>query len=144
MARIRTIKPDQRSETVDLSFIYVIGREMGAGSVGPTKIGVSDAPRKRADSINTSCPFRVKLFQIFACPTRALAFALEGCFSDTFADRKLNGEWYDMTVQEAALAVGQCITFSLADAEDIPEFEAFKTTLQSWRTGNILMRRALI
>jgi predicted GIY-YIG superfamily endonuclease len=86
----------------DDHFLYVIARKSDdAGLVGPVKVGISNNPKKRLATIQTACPFPVKLVYVFSCPNREIALQMERSFHTTRREKCLYGEWFDYSPREA-------------------------------------------
>lgn len=80
--------------------VYVIEHEHGY-----VKIGVSDNPVKRARSLQTGCPYEIRVLgQI----NTSEPFAVESNLHERHEERKKRGEWYNLTVREKARLVALC------------------------------------
>lgn len=105
---------------MDDCFVYVIGRDEG-----PVKVGISASPTARLSTIQTSCPFPVKLAQVFMCPDRDIARHIERSFHQTRREKCLYGEWFDYTPREVigilCIAFHVALRCNLADDEDLIE-----------------------
>lgn len=81
-------------------YIYVIGR-----TEGPVKIGVSRRPNERLNDLQGGCPFKLTVLHLFAEQNRNHALAHEQWFKDHHVDRRLVGEWFNMTADDARWAI---------------------------------------
>ena len=94
---IRTkISPDQNENK---GFIYVVCENQESG---PTKIGLSNSPSKRMPTLQTGNPRKLKMVAKFKCENMT---SFERLMHRHFADRHLNGEWFDVAPNEAIEAV---------------------------------------
>lgn len=99
-----------------ISLVYVIGSDVD----GPVKIGISSALADRARGINTSSPYRVKVFGVRFAASRPDKGNLG--VKDMFRrgaqklekdvhrklkefDLQLNGEWFDIGATDALAAI---------------------------------------
>lgn len=72
-----------------MSYIYVIGREQG-----PVKVGVSDTPERRLASLQTGCPFELRLLHVQKMRGRKHALRHERDFHAIYEMYHLRGEWF--------------------------------------------------
>lgn len=86
--------------------VYVIGQEEG-----PCKIGISKDPARRAADLQTGCPFRLDVLHHVECRDYSEALWLENTLHEVHQDRRLIGEWFDMSAAEAVDAV--CAGFEI-------------------------------
>jgi site-specific recombinase XerD len=94
---IRTkISPDQNENK---GFIYVVCENQESG---PTKIGLSNSPSKRMPTLQTGNPRKLKMVAKFKCENMT---SFERLTHRHFADRHLNGEWFDVAPNEAIEAI---------------------------------------
>lgn len=77
-------------------YLYVIGRDEG-----PVKVGIATAPLKRLTTIRTSCPFKIEILHIQPMRDRDHARKHERLFHRCMDERRLAGEWFSMTADEA-------------------------------------------
>jgi hypothetical protein len=82
------------------TFLYAIGRPQG-----PIKIGISDNPAGRLAQFQTSCPFKITVLHVEACDSRHLAMVDEAFAHRQLKDRRLWGEWFNITYPEAYDAI---------------------------------------
>ncbi|KAA1057171.1 GIY-YIG nuclease family protein [Azospirillum argentinense] len=81
--------------------VYVI-----AGDTGPVKIGVSINPKNRLSSVQNGHPHKLALRHVVPV---AEAYRIEGAVHAALADKRLNGEWFDVTADEARSAIDHAI-----------------------------------
>ena len=77
-------------------YVYVIAHLSDGKLRGPVKIGISANPLKRISTLQTSCPFKIEVSFIFACPNREWAKMVEKSFHETQKESCLHGEWFDI------------------------------------------------
>jgi hypothetical protein len=102
-----------------ITYIYVIGQKNG-----PVKIGVTTSVDGRLSSIKTGCPFPIKVWFLYPCFDRDEAIRKEKMLHDDLAQFRLEGEWFDLEVEETIDNI-----FFLFDFE-------------SWRRGRHSVRAA--
>jgi len=86
-------------------FVYIIGQLSSAYEVvGPVKIGISNNPIARMQSVQTGSPSRLVLVSRYCFWKRAHAMAVERCFHNTCDAHRLEGEWFDIN-PDAAVAL---------------------------------------
>lgn len=81
--------------------VYVIRSD-----VGPVKIGVSNDPDRRARALGASAPHVVSLVH---SSEHKSAFSVERLAHDLLASKRLNGEWFDVSVERAVWAIARAI-----------------------------------
>lgn len=90
-------------------YVYIIAKVVDQDADckygSPVKVGLTSNIRNRLDTIQTSTPFKVEIFQAFAFPDRDIARALEQAFHQVMKGKRLHGEWFDMTPQRATGAM---------------------------------------
>lgn len=77
-------------------FIYIIGR-----IDGPVKVGISSSPYGRTATLQTGCPFPIRLLHAVKCQDRREALRHEQSFHEVCEDKRLLGEWFDMDADHA-------------------------------------------
>lgn len=82
------------SDDFDEYWVYVFAKESADGLTSPVKVGISKDPNKRVESIQTACPFKIRMAYVFECPNKEWAAKLERCFHDTQASSRAHGEWF--------------------------------------------------
>jgi hypothetical protein len=83
-----------------LSYLYIIA----ANDQGPVKLGVSDNPGRRLKQLQTGHPQVLSIFhqeQVNA----ELAYFLERNLHKDIAHKRVRGEWFELSVKEAALHI---------------------------------------
>src|SRR4051794_20111529 len=80
-------------------------------SAGPVKIGIASNVGKRLLSIKTGCPFEVQLAHKKEHET---ASQVESLAHSLLSEKRMNGEWFDCSVEDAVIAIEQAIEM-LAD-----------------------------
>lgn len=69
---------------------------------GPCKIGVALDPRSRLSELQVANPYKLHIWRAFGVMGRALAFEAERRALGRLYGRRLQGEWVDVTVNQAA------------------------------------------
>ena len=83
-------------------FVYVIANLNSAYEVvGPVKVGISNNPLARMQSIQTGSASRLVLVSRYAFWKRSHAQRVERCFHDTCQVYRLEGEWFDINPDAA-------------------------------------------
>jgi predicted GIY-YIG superfamily endonuclease len=91
--------------------LYIIG----AGD-RPVKIGYAKNPSRRLAELQTGSPGELYIFEQIAKLTLKEARAVERKAHEHFKDRRLKGEWFDITTEEAREAVWQWIDVRVTSA----------------------------
>ena len=107
----------------EIVWLYAIGCEQG-----PIKVGISADPHGRVLSIQTCCPFPIKLIYVRQCGTRAEGVQHEESIQECYAEYRLRGEWFNFDFHMAAEAIDMVI-----DTFEHFEFERRKAELQAGR-----------
>lgn len=76
----------------DYNAVYLLTESSGA-----TKIGVSSKPQGRIEAFRTNIPRFITEFKFWYVPE---AYELESRFHKHFSDKRLNGEWFDLDVDD--------------------------------------------
>jgi len=79
-------------------FLYVM--QMECGTIRPIKVGISALPERRLLNIQTASPFPIKLMLTVDCESRETAKEIEGYIHAFFHEFRLNGEWFDVPVED--------------------------------------------
>jgi hypothetical protein len=108
-------------------YVYVISRDSEKGMTAPVKIGISKTPNARLDTIQTSCPFPIKLAYVFGCPNREIAQVIERSFHETQRKNKEHGEWFSYEPLEAIHTL--CVAFRVALQHHIDDQELIDDAL---------------
>lgn len=85
-------------------FVYVIGSVKG-----PQKIGVAANPDGRLTQLRTGHPFPLAVHAHFEFPTEAEARTVERTAHKALKEKRLSGEWFEITTSEAVAAVESAI-----------------------------------
>lgn len=105
---------DKIEETVKRNiqsmFIYVIGPE-----VGPQKIGITNDLKKRLKAIQTGNPDQLYIHHFEEIDTRTKVRLLERKIHLELNYKKLKGEWFNLTKEEA---VDYVTFFNIRYADD--------------------------
>lgn len=78
--------------------VYIIAP---VGAETPCKIGVSDQPYGRLETLRSGSPLPLEIVELYQEPDRVSAMALEREFHEAHADCRLHGEWFDISAEEA-------------------------------------------
>jgi hypothetical protein len=84
-------------------FVYVIG-----ATDGPQKIGIAANPTTRLAGIQTGSALRLEVFALVAV-AQAEARAVEAHAHSLLQDRRIRGEWFDVSPAEARCAVERAV-----------------------------------
>jgi hypothetical protein len=74
------------------TYVYIMSS--GSAAYPRCKIGISCAPRNRAQHLNTSSPYRVEIVQAWLVGTKADARSIEKEVHKELKDRRVQGEWF--------------------------------------------------
>lgn len=86
------------------------------------KIGFSGATRNRVADLSVEQGEPVRVIGMAFVPTSALARKLEAKMHMVFKDKRVSGEWFNLTMADVTMALGMCrkIGIRTAGAEDNP------------------------
>ncbi len=99
VANLKKLAPASETQTV----VYVAAPQQ---SLRPVKIGMTDDPTKRLNTLQTGNPNTLTIVAI-AKLTRAQAVAVERSAHIHFKDDRMTGEWFDISLDQAAYIVGR-------------------------------------
>lgn len=91
--------------------LYVVGRESG-----PVKIGFASDVRKRIMVMQTGCPFPILPLHCFEVDN---APALERACHMFLREKRTNGEWFEITSDEALSAIYAVSKFMRVELDEI-------------------------
>jgi hypothetical protein len=83
---------------VSATFVYIVAP---TDADGPCKVGISSNPDDRFGSLQTGSPVRLRLVEVYWFESRAEAAAMERQFHESYAARRLHGEWFDVQIDDA-------------------------------------------
>jgi len=83
--RTKKIQNERKTKSKDIEFVYFVGNI----EHGVCKIGNSISPHKRISSIQTGCPFEIKMFGFINGTKKD-----EKKFHNKFAKHRISGEWF--------------------------------------------------
>lgn len=86
------------------SYVYVIGKE----TEGPIKIGFSANPAKRLKQLQTAQHEELRLFYFQSVP-KDIVKMMEQAIHATNRHKKVKGEWFNLTVDDAIVEVRHAI-----------------------------------
>ena len=102
---------------IEQCHVYIIAHVESQTLVGPVKIGIAQEPTYRVLEIQTGNPRPLQVAAWFPLPSRSIARQVETAFHEVMVPHRLMGEWFDMDVLSAILAMCQniraCITETL-------------------------------
>ena len=82
-------------------FLYIIGYKKAEEITSPVKIGIGSDPLKRLNSLQTGNPSPIEIYHVFSIPRKDIARDLERAFHTVMAEKRLLGEWFDMSPSAA-------------------------------------------
>ena len=85
--------------------LYLIGWSDGH----PLKIGMTGNLNKRLSGLQTSCPYRLRVFGTRWYPSRSVAKLAEALMHSGLKHKRLEGEWFDVTIKEASEAANSAL-----------------------------------
>ena len=107
------------------SYVYIIAAVAGGKPCAPVKVGISDTPRGRFNTIKTASPLPLRLFYVLTVPSRADATRIESLVHQGLAGLRASGEWFNTEPDDAketlAFAVTAYMTISLGMDGDVVE-----------------------
>ena len=74
---------------------------------GPVKIGITDSEKSRLRTLQTGCPYKLSVMYSEACSSREQSQKLEAWCHERLAAYRLEGEWFDLTVEQATETMKQ-------------------------------------
>lgn len=86
---------------VDFHLVYVIAVDRPNAPAGPVKVGITNNVGSRLKSLQTGCPFPLKIVHIFAIPDRDIARGAEQAFHTVLKKHRMSGEWFDLSPKDA-------------------------------------------
>lgn len=108
------------------SYVYIVAvcpATIDAEICSPVKIGVSDNPWWRIRDMQIGSPEFLSLFHTLECESRERAFEIEHALHAEFYDRRLHGEWFDVSPGEALDSLISHIDIDLyVMLKDVPLF----------------------
>ena len=75
-------------------YVYII--ECNSPCYKPVKIGIAKNPESRIETLQTGCPFDLRLITKIERPSRKAAHDLESFIHDKFKKYRMNGEWFKL------------------------------------------------
>lgn len=81
--------------------VYVIAVDRPDQPAGPVKVGVTRNVGSRLGSLQTGCPFPLKVVHIFPVPDRDIALGAERAFHTVLKKHRMSGEWFDLSPKAA-------------------------------------------
>lgn len=92
--------PEKVSKGPDAGCIYVIGWQ----SDGPVKVGKAQHPVARLGGLQCGCPYKLRLIH-HSQTYKANLRTIEAKIHAKLADKRLCGEWFDVSAADAAKAI---------------------------------------
>lgn len=83
--------------------LYVIAPTADGLPVAPCKIGISNNVVGRIASIQTGNPRKLSLVAAISIADRTIIKTLESALHEHYADRRLEGEWFDTSPVDAVM-----------------------------------------
>lgn len=84
----------------EITYVYAIGRYEG-----PVKVGITTDLIARLRQIQTGSAFKLQLIYAAPTPEREVARSHERDLLALYADRRLEGEWFDMDADHVIEAI---------------------------------------
>jgi hypothetical protein len=81
---------------MDQTYLYVVGWDIK----GPVKIGFTKNPTKRLKQLQTAQPHKLQTFFLKSVESKK-AKILEGIVHTLNKHNKINGEWFNLTAEQA-------------------------------------------
>lgn len=131
--------------------IYIIAVARPGEPMGPVKIGITSSVKSRLATLQTACPYPLKLVHAFTAPDIDSARSVEKAFHEVQARHRSYGEWFNLSpivalqlmclnleaifkfrceFTDEELAVAREMSGVAAAFEKFPAFEAMVTRLQ--------------
>jgi hypothetical protein len=82
-----------------MNFIYVIG-----GTEKPYKIGITNNPGRRLKNLQTGHPSKLRIHHVEPIPDDQVRL-IEQTIHKTINHKRLQGEWFDITLEDAIAEV---------------------------------------
>lgn len=115
--------------------VYVVDDETGG-----CKIGVSAAPYRRLADLQRERDAKLRLIAVCQCPT-GRAWTVERQAHRLLADRRLSGEWFDVSAGQAIEAVSRALAMVEAGPLPAPGWTVASVSTKARRTAARLARR---
>lgn len=104
--------------------VYVISAvDKNGNPKQPVKIGITENPWGRLATIQTSCPFEIKLLHYLTLPNKRMARDLERMFHELHAKERSYGEWFNIDPIKALQIVCLDLELLLTHWTDLSEEE---------------------
>ena len=81
---------------IRVSYIYAIGSD----DFSAIKIGYSSYPKGRLYALQNANPYKLKLWGVWGPWKQTDIRTVEYVIHNTFKDKKLRGEWFDVTIND--------------------------------------------
>lgn len=108
------------------AWLYIIAEEHGDDLKPPVKIGISGNPWSRVNALQAGCPSGyLYLYHAFCLANRELARSLEQHFHRWQDAKRIHGEWFELSPDEALSLLRTHVIASLWDGEDEAAHDQF-------------------
>lgn len=77
--------------------VYVVAHVIDGVVRAPIKVGVSNSPVSRLQTLQIGCPEQLVVAGTFTTPDREWALYLEKSFHETYQAQAIRGEWSDVS-----------------------------------------------
>lgn len=81
-------------------YLYIIAFAL----YGPCKVGITNDPKRRLRELQTGNPDRLRIWLCIRIQSEVIG-EVERAIHDDLKPLRLTGEWFDLTVEEAVVAV---------------------------------------
>lgn len=105
--------------------LYIIAHVVCGKLAKPVKVGITEKPQSRLNSLRTGNPCPLDFAFVFNLPDKPTARSLENAFHSMHALSRMSGEWFDLNpikvIQLVCAYLGVIMTLNL----DEEHFDAF-------------------
>ncbi|AUR91226.1 coil containing protein [Vibrio phage 1.228.O._10N.261.49.C1] len=97
-------------------YVYII--ECNSPCFKPVKIGIAKNPESRMETLQTGCPFDLRLITKIEMPSRKAAHDLESFLHSKFKNLRMSGEWFKLRYKSINNALSHYNSIMNASAEE--------------------------
>jgi hypothetical protein len=101
--------------------LYVVAHVIDGQLGKPVKIGISQNPKSRINSLRTGNPSPLEFAFVFDLPNKQIAKSMEDAFHSLQASCRLSGEWFNIepirAIKLMCIYLGAAIALNLGEDE---------------------------
>lgn len=97
-------------------YVYLVGAFFDDGWRAPVKVGITASLGSRIGSLQTACPFPIRIYASLELENRELIAWLEKTLHAKLAAHRLHGEWFNLTPEVAMTMIEDELVWQFKDA----------------------------